>query len=309
MPTTVADPVLMDDIENLVLRSDKPTDSLYHYTDQKGLLGIATDKAIWATHYRCLNDTQEFLHAKDLFRAEIERRHKFANPDSRSVLEAMHSTLNAPGNEEVNLYVASFSEDGDSLPQWRAYGGQAAGFALGFRCDQLVLPSGFKMKRCIYDLRKQREIVEAIVTWQVKVAMEENTKLGPDESACSLEDVAAGIALSFILDQIALIFKHEKFHGEKEWRIISSNRKNPEPADLPPEEPKLAFREGKSMVTPYLGVPLKDDRGVFPLGGVVVGPNPNKEQSIQSVRSLLNSHELSFAAMKSISSAVPYRNW
>src|SRR5271156_2776508 len=106
MPTTVADPVLMDDIENLVLRSDKPTDSLYHYTDQKGLLGIATDKAIWATHYRCLNDTQEFLHAKDLFRAEIERRHKSANPDSRSVLEAMHSTLNAPGNEEVNLYVA-----------------------------------------------------------------------------------------------------------------------------------------------------------------------------------------------------------
>ena len=32
---------------------------LYHYTTQKGLLGILKDKCIWATHIRYLNDTSE----------------------------------------------------------------------------------------------------------------------------------------------------------------------------------------------------------------------------------------------------------
>src|SRR6267154_2871182 len=121
------------------LLSETPPALLYHYTDQNGLLGIIKNREIWATHHQCLNDTQEFLHAKDLIRNEIDNRRKTANPDSLSLLQTMRSALDGPGNEDVNLYVASFSEDGDSLPQWRAYGG-AAGFALGFRGSELVLP-------------------------------------------------------------------------------------------------------------------------------------------------------------------------
>jgi hypothetical protein len=37
----------------------KPEGLLYHYTDQKGLLGILESKQLWATHYRYLNDTSE----------------------------------------------------------------------------------------------------------------------------------------------------------------------------------------------------------------------------------------------------------
>ena len=32
---------------------------LYHYTTQEGLLGILEKECIWATHFRCLNDTSE----------------------------------------------------------------------------------------------------------------------------------------------------------------------------------------------------------------------------------------------------------
>jgi hypothetical protein len=37
----------------------------------------------------------------------------------------------------ANVCVCSFSEDGDSLSQWRAYGGNASGFAIGFSGEYL----------------------------------------------------------------------------------------------------------------------------------------------------------------------------
>ena len=117
-----------------------PPSLLYHYTDKNGLLGIVKHNEVWATHHQCLNDTQEYLHAKGLVRDEIDWRLKAANSDSRLLLDTLRSTLDGHGNEDVNLYVASFSADGDSLPQWRAYGGQTAGFALGFWGDRLGLP-------------------------------------------------------------------------------------------------------------------------------------------------------------------------
>ncbi|MGA2980830.1 MAG: DUF2971 domain-containing protein [Terriglobales bacterium] len=285
-----------------IFGSDKPDRPLYHYTTQEGLLGIVKKREMWATHHQYLNDTQEFLHAKALFCTEIERRlnSESAGSEICLVLEEMRSAVNR-SNENTSWYVASFSEDGDSLPQWRAYGGPTSGFALGIWCDQLVLPSGFRMKRCIYDLKRQRDFAEASITWQLKSALAERTELGR---------VEAGMGLSMILGLLALTFKNEKFKEEKEWRIIGfpPNRINPVLADPPQEKIQLEFREGRSMLVPYLPVPLKNDKGEFPLDRVVVGPNPNPEQSLRSVKILLESQGL-FAAMKSISSDIPYRNW
>jgi hypothetical protein len=239
---------------------------LYHYTTQTGLLGIVKKKQMWATHHQYLNDTQEFLHAKGLFCAEIEKRLSSASPGSeiRLVLEEMRSAVNRD-NENVGWYVASFSEDEDSLSQWRAYGGPTSGFQLN----------------------------------------------SASEGRTELRHVEAGMGLSMILSLFALTFKHEKFKEENEWRIIGfpPNRITPMPADPSREEIQLEFREGRSMLIPYLPFPLKNDKGEFPLDRVVVGPNPNREQSLQSVRSLLNSNGLSWAAMKSVTSDIPYRNW
>jgi hypothetical protein len=282
--------------------SDPPPALLYHYTDQNGLLGIVKSKEIWATHHQCLNDTQEFLHAKGLIRAEIDRRRATANSDSRSLLEAMRSTLDGPGNEDVNLYIASFSEDGDSLPQWRAYGGQTAGFALGFWGDRLVLPEGFRIARCIYKPEKQREVGKAIVA-EVEHTLAQMQPVGSINTKFTAE-----ATLRLTLHELALIFKHEKFEEEKEWRIVSRHAlMDFKPAYKVGEEIDLDFRQGKSMLIPYRRVPLKDDKNSFPLHEVVIGPNPNPEQSHRSVQSLLNSEGP--VAAKVRSSDIPYRNW
>jgi hypothetical protein len=46
---------------------------LYHYTTQRGLLGIISSKEIWVTHTQYLNDRRQFVHAIDLAREEVQR--------------------------------------------------------------------------------------------------------------------------------------------------------------------------------------------------------------------------------------------
>jgi Protein of unknown function (DUF2971) len=285
------------------LLSEKPPATLYHYTDQNGLLGIIKKKEILASHHQCLNDTQEFLHAKDIIRAEINRCCASANSESRALLERIRAALDGPGMEEVDLYVASFSEDGDSLPQWRAYGGQISGFALGFESERLVVPEEFRLARCIYDPKEQCEVAKAIVA-------EVEGKLAQIASVGAADKFNAWALLALTIHQFALIFKHEKFHDEREWRIFSPAPMMDVAPSFPVEEPECAldFRQGKSMLVPYRRVPLRENNGELPLCGVVVGPNPNKEQSRRSVQSLLNSQR-GLAAVKARNSDIPFRNW
>ena len=291
-------------VESHVLNAildEAPPRLLYHYTDQKGLLGIIETKDIWATHYQCLNDTQEFLYAKELVRKELEMRASTARGKERSLLEVMSSALNGPGNEDVNLYVASFSEEPDSLPQWRAYGGSTSGFAVGFQCERLVLPEAFVLARCIYDPAEQSRVIAAIIS----------EVLGrPKESLIPLENVLR-VMLLFELHAFALILKHPKFAEEKEWRIISRVMMDNAPAFPIEDANKLDFRAGKSMLIPYRCVSLRDGNGSFLLKRVVVGPSPSPVQALRSVRSLLNSKlkREESGSVEVQSSDIPYRNW
>lgn len=135
-----------------------PREPLYHYTTQNGLWGIVKSRGIWATHHQYLNDIKEFVHAKEIFREVLAKSAK-ADP----LLKGMCGAMNGEGFERVNLYVTSFSEDPDSLAQWRAYAGGASGFSLGFDIGATVLPSPFIVARCIYDEERQREKVVSVI--------------------------------------------------------------------------------------------------------------------------------------------------
>src|SRR5271170_2737848 len=106
--------------------SHKPSSPLYHYTGQSGLLGIIKEKQIWATHTQYLNDRREYLHALDLVREKIARLLGSADQQRRIILEGMKNSVS--GTETMNVCVCSFSGEGDSLSQWRAYGSGMSGF-------------------------------------------------------------------------------------------------------------------------------------------------------------------------------------
>jgi hypothetical protein len=137
--------------------------TLYHYTNQAGLLGIIKNREIWATHTQYLNDSKEYRHAVDVVTDLIIKR-LTAACDSRRILEDMSSGLD--GIEGMNVCVCSFSEDGDSLSQWRAYGGPTSGYAIGFKplhLAKMVKLEGFYLTQCIYEPTEQVALMEALV--------------------------------------------------------------------------------------------------------------------------------------------------
>ncbi|MEG0969258.1 MAG: hypothetical protein RSG92_28260, partial [Pseudomonas sp.] len=102
--------------------------SLYHYTDVNAVRSILEKRQLWLSDIRFLNDSQEM------------------NDGSRFVLDALDDLLPVPGmdkdcfdNAKERLreafddhisfdiddeptFVCSFSEAGNQLSQWRAYG-------------------------------------------------------------------------------------------------------------------------------------------------------------------------------------------
>jgi hypothetical protein len=289
--------------------SRKPDKPLYHYTTQAGLLGIIKSRQIWATHTQYLNDRREFLHAVDLVREEIQRlldNLYLSSGSAASVSEEALARMQAAVSvsmspQNINVCVCSFSEEKDSLSQWRAYGGPS-GFAVGFSSQVLRAATEKQqwfLAPCIYDPAIQRNLVRALV----EEVLEEN--LGGSQVEDEEEDFvlkSRGGNLVAYLNRYAPILKDESFKEEREWRIISR----------PVVCQRLDYREGRSLIVPYYRLPLSADNQNLKLHEVVIGPTPDAERSRSSLISLLISQKVVMHGEGGVNvrvSQVPYRDW
>jgi hypothetical protein len=283
--------------------SRKPEKPLYHYTTQSGLLGIIETRKIWATHTQYLNDRREFLHAVELVRKEIRRLlDETPHPSAREAALAKMQAAVSRSPQEINICVCSFSEERDSLSQWRAYGG-SSGFAVGFSSQVLTAATEKQewfLAPCIYDPVIQRDLVRALV----EEVLEENLG-GPlvedEEEDSILKDMGGNLRPD--LYTYAPILKDESFKEEREWRIISH----------PMFSRRLDYREGRSLLIPYFKFPLWENNQPR-LHEVVIGPTRDAERSKSSVNSFLLSRKVATETKGTFGpevriSQVPYRDW
>jgi hypothetical protein len=106
---------------------------LYHYTSGTGLIEIMKSGELWSTHLNCLNDASELLYIMSRILRRVEQ--KLASPLSPEVkflLERITATLMTTKLGIWPWFVACFTEDGDDLSQWRAYGSGEGGYAIEF---------------------------------------------------------------------------------------------------------------------------------------------------------------------------------
>lgn len=276
-----------------------PPALLYHYTTQQGLLGILRNKDIWATHTQYLNDTREFRHALDLVREELSaKRKEVTDRPAVEWLTFMEQALSMD-LETVNVCVCSFSESGDALSQWRAYGSTSSGFAMGFAGPALKEVSSEYgwLTPVIYDEDKQRLLVRSLLDDVLQELL---------TGHISLKEAPPGGSLTSYLNRYAPILKHKSFEEEREWRIITR--------PLSCKFERFDFREGSSMVIPYFRLPL-DKQDQIGLREIVIGPTPHPDQSYRSVHSLLLKNGVntsSFFGKRFVTvrhSAIPYRSW
>jgi hypothetical protein len=284
-----------------ILNRKNPS-TLFHYTTPIGLLGISSSKKIWATDIRFLNDKKEFQHILDIAHSILEKFYKVN--DNPKKLESLdydfieHLRINLGRKWNPEVYVASFTKEGDLLSQWRGYCPKG-GFSIGFHFDQLsqiAKKHDSDLLPCVYDFEIQNQILEELLVLYSKKyveAMNVNNQKNSDELAHTITN-------EFIISLSALapMLKHESFKEEKEWRIVSSRLR---------VRPEIKFRANESTIIPYIEISLCQSEEEIHFKRIFLGPASNSQFSKEAVLQLLKKNrmpehtiELSRASYRSV---------
>lgn len=268
---------------------------LYHYTTQTGVLGIVEKAELWATKIQYMNDATEFGLALSMAREELNRLFEISTSSSKKVAcSSFQRSLS--GLEDINIFAVCLCEDGDLLSQWRGYAGDNQGYAIGFdthALTQAALPMGFTLGKCTYD----RDLQQRNVNEAVAYCLEE------EEAIPSRTNWAYHGPLADILFRCGAFFKDRSFSEEMEWRLLSPT--------VTFHESRIAFRAGRSMVTPYYALPIKHE-GTLPIREIFIDPCPHIELAKSAVTALLMQHGLTGplrGQQIAFGSKIPFRNW
>ncbi len=284
-------------------------DILYHYTSQKGLLGILKENKLWMTNILYLNDSSEYRHTIDLLKSEVEKQKTLLTGLMNSTIipedninKRKHHILNilkmfcetlidSSGKDTFpQRYVFSFSQKGNDLNQWRSYCPKEGGFSIGFDYQRLLSirkSNGYTIQKCEYDPGEKQKLINPLLD-RVHKSFESD------------KDISSSLEWSFILAEIisfSTFIKHESFIDEKEYRIIKSGI----------NDDKLNHCEGKSMIIPYIEFSPMDENNKLPIRKIIVAPTPHPELSKLSVQSLLESK--GYEGVEVETSNIPFRSW
>lgn len=278
--------------------TDLKEERLYHYTTASGLLGILEKKRIWASEIRFLNDMREFSEALDLIKTLNGTI--LADQQNRSAMvvnDRIQTILALPRHIVTGIFVTSFSEEGNQLGQWRGYCPQG-GFSIGFNAE--YLKRTLKLKRCIYDRTEQQGYLKRrLLPVLKKTYAALPSDLPQNITIAELEEIALKYDDAFgklidALKRVAPIIKHEKFVQEREWRAVR-------PFKI--EGTRVKFRAGKYQPIPYVELSIDIGR----IEQIVVGPTPEPDIAVNSIRTLLRHHRLNCDEI--VVDVVPIRPW
>jgi hypothetical protein len=288
--------------------------SLYHYTDGNGLLGILSSKSLWLTHIGYLNDSSEYSHAKVLLRGTLEEMAKDSDPEI--VKLAKHLSFWPEPKGEIpalgaSRFVASLSMQKDDLSQWRAYSTVGARYCIEFdkeALNALVRNAGLKLEQVDYDEASVRSRIRRIYPDSI-AALEAEGKLHRNVQGGFSGKYDGKIVNERVLEEMGPWIKNSKFSSEQEWRIVARGSE----ATF---EGKIHYRVGRSFLIPYLKLRL--DPMTSPILAIWVGPSAHPVHSVESIRMLLSSSGWGSASESTrpapaqillLKSEVPYRDW
>lgn len=150
---------------------------IYHYTNAQGLFGIVQKKSFWATNSLFFNDPTEIKYGLKIALGELTNGLDKKLPKDDELYKEF-SSINKMDKlyKNEDLYIVSFSSNGDRLSQWRGYGGFCKGFSIGIDTNKLQflktgLPTSpqavdlldFHLIKVIYNEEDQHKIMQNAV--------------------------------------------------------------------------------------------------------------------------------------------------
>ncbi|MBN8908087.1 MAG: DUF2971 domain-containing protein [Rhodospirillales bacterium] len=282
---------------------------LWHYTTGQGAIDIIKSGELWVTQISCLNDSTELTYASDVLSyvgRQLLNNSGLSSELFRKIYERLITTMTVRDVRTVEspTYIGSFSEDGDDLSQWRAYGNGEGGIAIGFNVSDLKLPpeTNCLLTKVEYDEQRQMAVAQRI--WEATVDFAD--RHGGRRSALVYE-----AWLRTFLDHwaeqliyIAPMFKHPSFHHEKEWRIV----KKLDPDDMT----DILVQQKNSMIRRHFalrfGPHVGDGKPRLPICAIRLGPTRHRRTSEAGIRAHLHAQGYDLNAITVDSSYAPLRS-
>jgi len=237
-------------------QSSPQPDTLWHYTNAAGFLGICRSGKLWATNTDYLNDASEMRHARRLvLKVVFDSRSSAQNREEHEMLNLLCDCIGSEATRPV--FVTSLSAVKNELSQWRAYGGASGSFALGFKVVSLLAAIGkntetpFNLYKCIYDEGRSQSLCQQFVDGLLDAfrALRVAPKPGGHDYQEMMDLIHEAVRL---FDTLAPLIKHPDFVAEAEWRLVS------DPVDL--KKRPIRLREGKTGIVPYLELTIAKDK-------------------------------------------------
>lgn len=273
---------------------DKMPNQLYHYTTKEGFLGIIKNNELWASHILYQNDSSEYNFALNLLIETIEKNKNIFNKyDINKLIDNLKNYSNK------NIYVASLSEEKDTLSQWRGYGKSIPSFSIGFHGHYLfrlhTTNKNIIFAKCIYEKEKQKTLILDLINASLELI---NVSIEKSYNIYKNHDTKLFYNIASMMMSYAPLIKHENFKEEKEWRII-----------IPyVSKEDINIRIAKTCFIPYYKIKFNLEK-VF--GDIIIGPCPDKILTFNSTLIACDKYgiEISQDFRKLLHSEIPFRNW
>lgn len=244
-------------------------DTLFHYTDINGLMGIIGSGSIWCSDSRLMNDRSEGQYARRFL-----YRHKKAIQERIKSDKVLFDTifnndyLIKPGifSNSVN-FIACFCEESNLLSQWRGYGNPQGSVSIGIDLTNIesninnnldgITSNSVHFGKVIYDENLQLDTIAKQFDSCVFASQ------GDDLS--DINNLKRRIINS--LNQTFLFFKHSGFKEENEWRLVINAK--PLTTDI-----DIKFRSSQYGMTQYIEAPLKSEQDDYiKIKEITLGPS------------------------------------
>jgi hypothetical protein len=286
-------PITIDQLATRPAFEAAPPAHLFHYTDLEGVKGIFTSRTLWMSKFTASNDISEILLAIEHFQGFVGRKADEFTRDEGDFLREAAGQLES--FRRTNVCLASFCEQHDLLSQWRSYGNDGRGIALGFNSSKLVelaQRNGLRLLRCVYDQAAHERIASDLVALLL-VSYRSARPATPEERRTLIGQFNS----TFLL--VAPVIKDHRFAEEQEWRLVS----NPVPFDHPGMIAVLKGNQASVKLTVKLSVDSEAMSHMIPR--VTIGPtlDPHNVSDAIDVLSQRNGFHISDIGI----SEIPYR--
>jgi len=287
---------------------DVPEKNLFHYTGISSLLGIAKSESLWASSVYYLNDGEEILYAQKKLISSIEKKIESSEGNIKGFLIEFSVWLKAFIGGGFNLFAFSLSEEKSQLSQWRSYTPHGKGISIEFTphiINKIIQKNDLKICRVRYENFEQEEVIESLLEQVISTFLSEERSIETENRPLHQKYLMYLEKFRGDVLQVFSTIKHPAFKEEKEWRLISKYFASY-------VSPEIKYREGASMLVPYVELKLERYHGIpqhthaVYFKSVCLGPSAHAGLSFNALSQFLSNQKISH---ETSNSNIPYREW